>query len=131
MPLPIRPAVPALAGLQALMERQHSALLEGRADDLQALGVQIKLQVAQIKHAAGQIAQPPADADARAELEQLNRMATLNLELLQRRLLETQASLGALGVGVPALEEARARSTYEAAGRMEAGLAGGRALGQA
>lgn len=131
MPLPIRPAVPALAGLQALMERQHSALLEGRADDLQALGVQIKLQVAQIKHAAGQIPPPPADADARAELEQLKQMAALNLELLQRRLVETQSALGTLGAGVPALEEARARSTYEAAGRMEAGLAGTRALGRA
>lgn len=131
MGLPIRPAVPALAGLQALMERQRSALMEGRADDLQALSAQLKLQVSQIKHAASQAEAPPADPHAREELEKLNQLATLNLELLQRRLVETQASVGALGVGVPALEETRARTTYEAAGRLGTGPLVGRPLGQA
>ena len=131
MTLPIRPAEPALAGLQALMERQRSALMEGRADDLQAIGAQIQMQLAQIKHAGSRIDPPPAGADARAELERLNQLAITNLELLQRRLVETQGSLGALGVGVPALEELRARTTYEAAGREDAGIGGGRALGQA
>ncbi|MBL0423321.1 hypothetical protein JI739_23495 [Ramlibacter sp. AW1] len=129
--LPLRPAVPGLAGLQALMERQRSALVEGRADDLHALGAQIRQQIAQIKQAAGQVGPPPADAQARSEIEQLNQLATMNLELLQRRLVETQSAIGALGAGVPALEESKAMTTYEAAGRMEAGHVGKRTLGQA
>ena len=101
------------------------------AHDLHALGAQTRQQIAQIRQAAGQVGPPPADAQARSEIEQLNQLATLNLELLQRRLVETQSALGALGAGVPALEESRARSTYEAAGRMDSGSVGKRPLGQA
>jgi hypothetical protein len=131
MPLPIRPAVPALAGLQALMERQRHALMEGNADELAALGAQLKVQVAQIRHAAHRAEGPPRNEAARAELEQLNQLAMTNLELLQRRLVETQSSMEALGPGVALLEETRARMTYESAGRMDTLPASGRPLGQA
>lgn len=130
MGVPVRPALPGLAGLQALLERQRTVLQNGQPDDLPALSAQLQLQMVQIKSTAAQL-KPPVDDAAIAELNALNRLASANLEVLQRRMAANHAALEALGAGSATLAAARQRETYEADGALGAGALGGRMLGQA
>ena len=124
----VHPAIPALTRLQALMERQRHALLEGSADELAALGAQLRTQVNQVRQS---MQRAPGDEQARAQLEQLRQLTTVNLELLQRRMVQAQACVDSIGPGVPLLDETRYRLTYEAEGGLDTLPAAGRRLGQA
>lgn len=117
----------ALAGLQALVEGQREALMAGDADTLAALSAQLRAQVANLRYGGQAI----AAAQERATLASLRALASANLALLQRRLVETHRMLDALGPGVALLDQSRARTTYEAGGLLDSLQGGGRALGQA
>jgi hypothetical protein len=116
-------APPGLTGLWALLETQNTLLREGRADDLPAITVQLQ---AALVHA-----QRFAHTAPREDLLELQRLAGLNLDLLQRRLADNQGAIDALGPHIPAIAEARSRSTYAAAGRLGVSSIPGRALGRA
>jgi hypothetical protein len=109
------PALSALPAMLALMESQHLALVEGRADELPQLTTQIREQLVQVRQAAHAVA---GDATGRAELEKLSLVAAASLALLQRRAADALGASEALGAGVPAWEEARFRATYQAAGHL-------------
>ncbi len=130
MALPVRPAVPALVGLQALLERQRTALQDGQPDDLPTLSAQLQLQMAQIKSTAAQLA-PPVDEDAIAQLNALNQLATTNMALLQRRMGANDDALKALGASSAAMQAAQQQQTYAPEGRLSSAPLGGRMLGQA
>lgn len=130
MPVPLHPAVPALAGLQALLERQRTALHDGHPDDLPALSAQLQLQMAQIKSAAAQLT-PPIDEAAIAQLHALNQLAITNMAMLQRRMVGNEDTLRALGASSQALQAAQQQQTYAHEGRLSATPLGGRMLGQA
>ena len=76
-------------------------------------------------------AQRFAHTAPREDLLELQRLAGLNLDLLQRRLADNQGAIDALGPHIPAIAEARTRSTYAAAGRLGVSSIPGRALGRA
>lgn len=121
---PARPSAPqGLTGLWALLEMQNTVLREGRADDLPALTAQMQSAVVHVQRFA-------QTADE-TELIALRRLASLNLDLLRRRLLDNQAALEALGPHIPAIAEAGTRSTYAAAGRLGTPRIPGRRLGHA
>ena len=127
MHAPLRPATAALASLQSLVEDQREALMAGDADALAALSAQLRVQVAGLKYGG----QALAASQERATLASLRALASANLALLQRRLMETHRMLEALGPGVALLEQSRARMTYESGGLLDSLPSGGRALGQA
>lgn len=121
---PARPSAPSgLTGLWALLETQHALLREGRADDLPAITAQLQSALVH--------AQRFAQTAPREDLIELQRLAALNLDLLRRRLADNQGAIDALGPHIPAIAEARTRSTYAAAGRLGVSRIPGRALGLA
>ena len=121
---PASPSAPSgLAGLWALLETQNTLLREGRADDLPAIAAQLQSALVHVQRFA--------QTAPREELIELRRLAALNLDLLRRRLADNQDAIDALGPHIPAIAEARTRSTYAAAGRLGVSRIPGRALGRA
>ena len=126
----MRPAAPAspsaptgLTGLWALLETQNTLLREGRADDLPAITAQLQAALVHVQRFA--------QAAPREDLLELQRLAAHNFDLLRRRLAGNQAAIEALGPHIPAIAEARTRSTYAAAGQLGVSRIPGRALGRA
>lgn len=116
-------APPGLTGLWALLETQAILLREGRADDLPTLTAQLQSALVH--------AQRFAHTAPREDLLALQRLAAHNFDLLRRRLADNQEAIDALGPHIPAIAEARTRSTYAAAGRLGISSIPGRALGSA
>ncbi len=118
------PSAPSgLTGLWALLETQNTLLREGQADELPAIAVQLQSALVHVQRFA--------QTASREELLELRRLASLNLDLLRRRLIDNQGAIDALGPHIPAIAEARNRSTYAPAGRLGVSRIPGRALGRA
>ena len=121
---PHNPSAPAgLTGLWALLETQNTLLREGRADDLPAVTAQLQSALVHVQRFA--------QTAPRQDLLELRRLADLNFDLLRRRLHDNLAAIEAMGPHIPAIAEARTRSTYAAAGRLGLSRIPGRTLGSA
>lgn len=119
-----RPSAPTgLTGLWALLETQSTLLRDGRADDLPSITAQLQAALVHVQRFA--------QTAPREDLIGLRRLAALNLDLLRRRLADNQEAIDAMGPHIPAIAEARTRSTYASAGRLGVSRIPGRALGSA
>ena len=106
----------ALDALDTLLDEQAQAVLEGHADALAPLSATLNSRLAALRLAVTRL---PSEAQ-QARLRALHSRARANLEMLNRRQLDVQRSLDALGNGNTLLQDGQNNRVYAAAGRLAA-----------
>lgn len=106
-----------LDDIAQLLDQQAQAVLDGHADALPALARALNAQLARLVAEFGRSALPPSE---RVRLRELHTRVWATLEMLNRRLRDTQRSLDALSRGNAVLQAAQANRVYAAAGQLAA-----------
>lgn len=116
-----------LSEIGVLLQRQHEAALQDRADALGPIGEALNARLNTILAHVGR----PHAAAQRARLDALRASAASNYQLLNRRRLEAQRGIDALAAHGAPLQVIQAPGMYGKAGGYASGGPRGRALGSA
>ncbi|MBE7939179.1 MULTISPECIES: hypothetical protein [Ramlibacter] len=98
----------AVAAVDAALDRQEAALLNGLADDLPRLSRELQAAVGALARSGR------PGAEARPALEQLAQRAQAQQGIVARRGAQVEQALAAIGQALPALATRHAQRTYGA-----------------
>ncbi|WP_298927237.1 hypothetical protein [uncultured Ramlibacter sp.] len=117
----------ALDALPYLLDQQAQAVLDGQADALPGLSVILNSRLAALRASITRLPTPEQQDRLRA----LHGRARANQDMLNRRQLDVQRAIDALGQGDPLLQSAQSNRVYAAAGMLTAPAVRGRGFVQA